>query len=370
MVTSRRAAAYAGKGGSNMPTTRLAGKAQTVLGPVAGAELGITLAHEHILFDGSALYSEPSASSDKARAFKPVDWDVLSWLRYHPFENLDNLRLLDEEMMTREVLYFKAAGGQTIVDQGNNGLGRDVQALARVSRLTGLNIIMGSGYYTANSLNHAVYAKSVDEMADEIVKDITEGVGATGIKAGLIGEIGTSWPIHEFEKKSLLAAVKAQRATGAPMNVHPGRHPLGPITAARILVDAGADMSRVAFSHIDGRIRTREGRIELANLGCYLEYDLFGYEGHFPVFSGSDPIDLPNDTTRVYEIRDLADAGFINRILISHDIVCKTKLVHYGGWGYAHISNYVVPMMLMRGISREVIDTIMVENPRRFCCFA
>jgi phosphotriesterase-related protein len=347
----------------------LLGKAQTVLGPIDGTEMGVTLAHEHVLMDGSALYSEPNASSEKGKAFKPVDWDVLGWLRYHPFENMDNLRLLDEETMTQEVMHFKAAGGRTIVDQGNNGLGRDVNALARISRVTGLNIIMGSGYYTANSLNPAVFSKSVDEIADEIVHDITEGVGLTGIKAGLIGEIGTSWPIHEFEKKSLLGAVKAQKETGAPINVHPGRHPLGPITAATVLADAGADMSRVAFSHIDGRVRTHEGRMELARLGCYLEYDLFGYEGHFPVFAGSDPIDLPNDTTRIYEIRDLMDAGYLDRVLISHDIVCKTKLVRYGGWGYAHISNYVVPMMLRRGLSREVIDTIMVESPRRFFSF-
>ncbi len=347
----------------------LVDKAQTVLGPIDGNELGITLAHEHILMDGSALYSEPSASADKGMALKRVDWDVLSWLRYHPFENMDNLRLLDEETMTAEILHFKAAGGRTIVDQGNNGLGRDAVALARISRITGLNVIMGSGYYTANSLSPNVFSKPVDEIADEIVRDITDGVGATGIKAGLIGEIGTSWPLHEFEKKSLLAAVKAQKETGAPINVHPGRHAQGPITAARILVDAGADMSRVAFSHIDGRVRTREGRIELAQLGCYLEYDLFGYEGHFPAFPGSDPIDLPNDTTRIYEIRDLMDAGYLNQILISHDIVCKTKLVRYGGWGYGHISNYVVPMMLKRGISRDVVDTIMIENPRRFFSF-
>jgi len=163
--------------------------------------------------------------------------------------------------------------------------------------------------------------------------------------------------------------VKAQKQTGAPINVHPGRHPDGPMNAARILVDAGADMTRVAFSHIDGRIRTREGRLALAKLGCYIEYDLFGYEGHFPVFPGADPIDLPNDTTRIYKLRDPMNGGFLDRLLISHDIVCKNKLVRYGGWGYAHISNYVVPMMLRRGISADVIETIMVKNPRRLMSF-
>ncbi len=355
-----------------MSRPSLVGKAQTVLGPVDGTELGVTLAHEHILMDGSALYMEPAGASDRKNALLPVDWDVLSWLRYHPLESIDNLRLLDEEMMTRELLHFKAAGGQTIVEQSNIGLGRDARALARISRRTGLNIIMGSGYYyyTAATVPSALLATSIDEMADEIIRDITEGVDGTGIRAGLIGEVGTSWPIHEFEKKSLLATVKAQKATGAPVSIHPGRHPQGPAAAVQVLVDAGADMSRVAISHIDGRVRSHTERVELARLGCYLEYDFFGYEGHYPIFPGSVPIDLPNDTTRIYEICELMDAGFLEQVLISHDVAYKTKLVTYGGWGYAHISNYVVPMMLKRGIRQEVIDTIMVENPRRFFSFA
>ena len=352
-----------------MSEASLKGKAQTVLGAIEGQEIGVTLPHEHLLMDGSALYTEPAASADKGNAHKAVGWDILSWLRYHPFENADNLRLFDEEVATREVLHFKAAGGRTVADQGNNGLGRDANALVRISRVTGLNIIMGSGYYTANSLDPQVFSMSVEEMADEIVRDITEGVGSTGIRSGLIGEIGCSWPMHEFEKKSLLAAAKAQKATGAPINVHPGRNPLGPITAARILDDAGADMSRVAFSHIDGRVRTHEGRVELARLGCYLEYDLFGWDGHFPSFYTTEYLDLPNDTARIYEMRALIDEGFLGQLFISHDIVCKTKLVCYGGWGYAHISNYVVPMMLKRGVGMDIIDTIMVQNPRLFYSF-
>ncbi len=165
---------------------------------------------------------------DEDKAFRPVDWDVLNWLRYRPFENIDNPCLLDEDLMTREVLQLKAACRQTVVDQGNNGLGRDPQAPARISRITGLNIIMGSGYYTATSLDPVVvFSKSVEEMAGEIARGITEGIGTTGSRAGLIGETGTSWPVHEFPKKSLLAAVQAQESTGAPVNVHAGRHPLG-----------------------------------------------------------------------------------------------------------------------------------------------
>ncbi len=354
-----------------MSLPSLVGKAQTVLGPIDSAELGVTLSHEHLLFDGSPLFMEPAAASDRGKAHQPVDWDILSWLRYHPLENIDNLSLLDEDLAVRELMHFVAAGGRTVVEQSCIGLARDPEGLRRISRLTGLNIIMGTGfyYYHPGWVTPAILAKSIDEMAEEIVRDITEGVGITGVKAGLIGEVGATWPVHEFEERSIRAAVKAQKQTGAPINIHPGRHPEGPGGAVRILLDAGADMTRVAISHIDGRLRTHESRVELTKLGCYLEYDFFGYEGHYPIFPGSVPIDIPSDTERIHEICALADAGYLNQVLISHDVAYKTKLVSYGGWGYAHISNYVVPMMLKRGVSQELIDTLLIENPRRFFSF-
>lgn len=353
-----------------MALKELVGRAQGVLGPIEGEDLGITLPHEHLVVDAKALFCEPEGASDKGLAYQPVGWKNLSWLRYHPFENLDNLRLFDEQQTVDELALFQKAGGRTVVDFSNHGLGRDHKALARIARATGLNVIMGSGYYTAPSLSPEVLARSEEEMADEIVRDIAEGAEDTGIRAGIIGEVGCSWPLQEFERRSLRAAAKAQQQTGAAINVHPGRGGESCPEIVRVLDEAGADLSRVVLSHIDARVRDHAGRSSLARAGCYLEYDLWGWEGHFPPYLTPDGfLDLPNDTQRIYEILQLADEGYLGQILISHDIVVKTKLVCYGGWGYAHISNYAAPMMLKRGVTPGQLNTLMVENPRRLLCF-
>jgi phosphotriesterase-related protein len=155
-------------------------------------------------------------------AYHPVTLDILWWLRYHLFQNLDDMQLLDEQEAIDEILRFKYAGGSTIVEFSNIGLDRDPMALARISRVTGLNVIMGSGYYIAASHKPDMDAKTEEEITEEIVQDITEGVGTTKIRAGIIAEIGTSWPMTKNELKSLRAAARAQKITGAPLNVHPG----------------------------------------------------------------------------------------------------------------------------------------------------
>jgi len=352
-----------------MQISKFAGKAQTVLGLVEGKDLGVTLPHEHLVVDGKAFYAEPSGATNRGLADKLVDMGNLSWLRYHPYENLDNVRLLDEQEAIDEVMLFKKAGGNTIVDVTSIGVGRDPKALARISRAIGLNVIMGAGYYTAPSQSPEMSSKTEEEITEEIVRDITIGVGDSGICAGIIGEIGGSWPLQDNERKVMRAAAHAQQLTGASINIHPGRKTEAPLEIVEILDDAGADLSRVIMSHIDARIRDHSRRCKLAKTGCSIEYDLWGWEGHFPSYWTADLLDLPNDTQRVYEIRQLIDEGYLNQILISHDICVKSRRVCYGGWGYAHISNYVVPMMLKRGLTQAQINIIMVENPKRMLCF-
>jgi len=352
-----------------MVKSALAGKAQTVLGIIEGEELGVTLPHEHLIFDGKAMFSEPSGASERGLAYQPVSMEILSWLRYHPYENIDNMRLFDEQEAIAEAMLFKQAGGNTIVDVTNIGLGRDPKALARISRVTGLNIIMGSGHYTAPSHSADMSAKTEEEITEEIVRDITIGVSESEIRAGIIGEIGGSWPFEDNEKKAMRAAARAQQLTGASINIHPGRKRETAFEIVEILTNAGADLSRVILSHIEARVRDHSGRCELAKAGCCIEYDLWGWEGHFPSYFTADILDIPNDTQRIYEIRQLIDEGYLNQILISHDICTKSRRACYGGWGYAHISNYVVPMMLKRGMTNEQINIIMVENPKRLLCF-
>ena len=171
-------------------------------------------------------------------------------------------------------------------------------------------------------------------------------------------------------RKILRAAARAQQHTGACLSIHPGRNRAAPFEIVDIITAAGADLSRVIMCHIDVRLRDADDRLKLAQTGCYLEYDVFGWEGHFPSYwTADDFMDMPNDTQRSYEILALMEAGHLDQILVSQDICRKSTRVRYGGWGYPHILNYVVPMMRQRGLTQEQIDTILSENPKRIFCF-
>jgi len=350
-----------------MAKSELAGKVQTVLGVIESRDLGITLPHEHLLIDGRVSFIEPDGASDRALAHKPVSLEILSWLRYHPFENQDNCCLLDEQDAIDETMLYKQAGGGTIVDVTNIGIGRDPKALVRISQATGLNVIMGAGYYVAATHPPEMSLKTEEEITEEIVRDITLGAGDSGIRAGIIGEIGGSWPLQDNEKKVMRAAAHAQQRTGASVSIHLGRSEKAALEICEVLADAGANLSRVIMSHIDVRIREHSMLRKVAEKGCCLEYDLWGWEGNYPWWIYD--FDLPNDMQRIYDLLYLIDEGYLNQILVSHDICKKNQLVRYGGWGYAHISNYVVPTMLKRGMTREQINAIMVENPKRLLCF-
>jgi len=350
-----------------MSIAELSGKIQTVCGVIDPEELGVTLPHEHLVSDGSAWFHEQETATNKEISHRPVDLDILWWIRYHLYQNLDDVLMRDEQTAIKEALHFKWAGGNSIVEMSNKGLGRDPEALARISRATGLNIVMGSGYYIAASFGPEMDDLTEEQITEEIVQNITDGVGTTNIRSGLIGEIGTSWPITDNEMKSLQAAVRAQKITGATLNIHPGQSEESPMAIIRILESLGADISRTTMDHIERTLRKPESRYELAKTGCYLEYDLFGREGYYPL--GVRVIDFPNDTARINEIMELIDRGHLNQILISQDIWNKHQLRTYGGWGYSHILENVIPVMLAKGMTREQIQTIMVENPKRVFTF-
>ena len=346
----------------------LTGKAQTVLGLIDGNELGFTLPHEHLVLDLSTRFTlSDDKVSTKVMAEKPVCLENLGWIRCHWFENIDNLRLDDEDLIIKETRRFKNEGGETIVDMTNRGLGRDPHALARISRATGLNIIMGAGYYTVSSpIGSELKIKTEEELSEEIIKDII--VGTDGICSGIIGEIGAdSWPLCDEEIKSLKAAARAQKATGAPINIHSGRsaesHPL----IIKILEKAGADPRRVVLSHLDRHTYPFESIVEVAKAGCYIEFDIFGKEGYHP--QRYELLDMPNDAERINRIIRLIEKGLLNQILISHDTCLKMCLSSYGGHGYDHILRNVIPWMRVKGLSEEDINTITKENPKRLLTF-
>ena len=308
----------------------LRGKVMTVNGPIEPEDLGSTLPHEHVI----------------VRHTPPV------------------IELEDPEVAIEEVAHYARAGGDTIVEVTNCGIGRNPRVLRDVSDGTGVHIVMGSSYYKAQWHPEGMDEKSVSGIADEILGDIMEGVDGTGIRSGIIGEVGIS-TLTANEAKVLRASGRAQVETGAPMNLH---FDIGVPEALRmraldILEEERADLSRVATSHFRPIAEEREYHVHMAERGTYVEFDLFGNER-------LEADSLPDYESESYVIRGLVDRGHLDRILFSSDVSFQQHLVCNGGWGYAHILNNVLPRMKDHGIDEDELHAITVENPRRLLPFA
>ncbi len=349
------------------PRSPRAGHAQTVLGLVAPESLGLTLPHEHLFVDLRFLY-RPPAGAAAGGPHDPVTLGNLYEINYDWFSSLDNLHLGDESAATEEARLFRREGGQTLVDPTLAGIGRNPLGLQRIARATGLHIIMGSGYYTEPAHPPGLAAATEDALVREIVRDVTEGVDDTGVRAGLIGEIGCSWPWAPAERKSLRAAALAARETGAPLMIHPGRDPQAPEAHLGEVRRAGLDPRRVVIAHIERTIVGDLARLRaVVETGCYVEYDLFGVEiSHFP-WGGTD---MPNDAERIRQVLWLVEQGFGRQVLLSHDICFKIRLTRYGGTGLAHIPRRIVPRLRGRGLSESDVRALVVENPARALTFA
>jgi phosphotriesterase-related protein len=351
-----------------MPRSPIAGQAQTVLGPIVASAMGVTLPHEHLFIDFTVMFKEPESAREKELARQPVGLENLGWVRRNFSSSLDNLRLSDESVMQDEIRLFRDAGGRTVVDPTNQGLSRDPRALERLARATGLNVIMGAGYYVAASHPPDMDAKSVDDVAREIVADLTVGVGGTGIRAGFIGEIGTTHPWTANERKVVRAAVLAQRETGAPLMIHPGRQERLPLEIADVVRREGGDLGRTIMCHIERTIVDRAVLLELAATGIYLEYDLFGLETSYYPYNPA--FDMPNDGERLRQILFLIERGHADQILMSHDIAYKHCLTRWGGYGFHHLLVSVIPKLRLKGADDRLIQTLLVDNPRRAFVFA
>lgn len=346
----------------------LNGKALTVLGLISVDELGVTLCHEHCLSDEICLFDAPEDPIAERIAYEPLSFKNVGYVRYGHI-NRDDMQRMDEKQAIDELLPFEHAGGSTVVDATPVDLGRKPLALERISLATGLNIIMGSGYYVKRcQCLELMDKRSEEDIAEEIVKDLLEGVADTGIHSGIIGEIGCSWPLEDCERKVLRAAGMAQKETGAPLHVHPGRSENAPAQIIKILKEVGTDLSHTAMDHIDRTVFEPKNRYMIADSGCYLEYDMWGFECYYPEFLAV--IDVPNDAQRIAQVKDLIAHGYGRQILFSHDIDQKHRHMAYGGHGYTHILYNAVPAMRRRGMTEEQIDNILIENPKCFLAFS
>jgi len=343
------------------------GKVQTVTGPVDPAEMGITLTHEHLLFDASTFISLPTEASLRDLYYQPVSFDNLGWIRHHGVGNRDNATLLSIDTAIEETMLYKQFGGGSLVDATSIGIARDPIGLARISRHTGIKIVMGAAHYVHQAHPVDMDDRTEDEIFETIVTDVIEGAEGTDVKSGIIGEVGCSWPLTDNERKVLRAAARAQRVTGAPILIHPGRDETAPFEIIEVLSEAGADLDRTIMGHIERTIFKLEDFKRVAESGCYVEWDLFGTEQSY--YGANPKIDMPNDATRMDQIAYLASEGFGDKMVVAHDICSKSRLIKYGGHGYFYIISHIVPRMRARGYTDELIEKILVGNPARILTF-
>jgi phosphotriesterase-related protein len=306
------------------------GHVQTVRGPIDPGTLGFTLPHEHTAI---SLWHIPNR------------WDYWELRR-------------DEPIISAELARFVAAGGSGLVDLTLPGVGRDPAWLARLSQASGLHIVTGAGwyreaYYPAEAL---IDRRAVNDLADEIVREASEGVAGTGIRAGIIGEIGTDKPwLSAQEERVHRAAARAARRTGLAITTHAVQSAVG-LDQLAVFEAEGADLSRVVIGHADSNPDPAYHRA-IVDRGASVEFDFLGMS--------FTPLERHGEGRIVELICDLLAAGHAERILLSQDVCHDSQLAHYGGNGYTYLADTFLPRLRAVGVSDDEIRTITVDNPRR-----
>jgi phosphotriesterase-related protein len=336
------------------------GKVMTVRGPVPVDQLGMTLMHEHIFNDCRCWWHAPKTRERQYLAESFVCIEILGELRQDPFVNRHNITLDDEPLAIAELKAFAAEGGRTVVEPTCQGIGRDPRALRRVSEATGLNIVMGAGYYLGSSHPEKVAAMTAEQIADEIVREATQGVDGSDVKIGLIGEIGVSSDFTAREEKSLRGAAQAQVRTGLPLMVHlPGWFRLGH-RVLDVVAEEGGDLRHTVLCHMNPSHDDQPYQQELAARGAFIEYDMIGMD----FFYADQQVQCPSDEEAARAIVKLVETGYTDRILLSHDVFLKMMLTRYGGNGYAYIPRHFLPRLRRHGLNEAILNQMMQDNPR------
>jgi phosphotriesterase-related protein len=302
---------------------------QTVLGPIEPTDLGFTLPHEHTQI---ALWH----IQDR--------WDYWQLTR-------------DEPVILEELARFRAAGGNGLVDLTLPGVGRDPVWLRSLAAASGLHIVMGCGWYRSAYYppEALIERRSTDDLADELVREIEDGVGETGTRPGIIGEIGTDKPwVSPAEERVHRAAARAARRTGLAITTHSVLSDVG-LAQLRIFEEEGLDPARVVIGHADS-YPVLEHYLAIIERGANLEFDFIG---------------MPWERERVSEDRtipllcELARRGHADRVLLSQDVCNDSQLKTFGGNGFTYLADTFLPRLRAAGVSDAEIETMTIGNPRR-----
>ncbi|MEU6643506.1 hypothetical protein ABZ863_13275 [Saccharomonospora sp. NPDC046836] len=318
---------------------------QSALGPVPACELGPTLSHEHLFINlmrerrGDGLLNDTSLMADELRVFAEQGGRTIF------------------DLTTAELTPGSTPGsdpGFTATSAGQTRDPSNVVAIQEVSKATGVNVILGAGRYRDSFLPHDLIDRiGIVGLAEEMVRDIEEGLPGTSVRAGLIGEIGADkWFISAHEERVFRAAARAQLRTGVPIYTHAARWPVG-LEQVALLREEGVPPDRIAAGHAD-TVPEPSYAHRVADQGVYIGIDTVNTSAFTEVSS------------RVKTIGDLVRAGHIDRILLSHDVCLTSQLTAHGGNGFGFIMGGFRDRLLESGLSREQFDHIVVVNPARY----
>ncbi len=308
---------------------------QTVTGRVPADELGFTLPHEHTAITLWGIRNR---------------WDYWELTA-------------DEPIVATELEAFRALGGSCLVDLTLPGVGRDPVWLRRLAERTGLWIVMGAGwyreaYYPPEAL---IDRRSIESLADELVREFHEGVGQTGIRPGILGEIGTDKPwVSAQEERVFRAVARASRATGMAVTTHAVMSDVG-LAQLRILEDAGADPGRVVIGHADSW-PSLEHYLRIIERGASIEFDFLGMS--FTV------MEQYGEARVIRLLLELLERDHADRVLLSQDVCHNSQLKPYGGNGYVYLQETFLPRLRGAGVPEETIRRLTVDNPRRILALA
>jgi len=312
-----------------------AGRIVTVRGEVDPAGVGWTLPHEHTAI---SLWHIPTR------------WDYWELTR-------------NADVVVPELVGFREAGGSCLVDLTAQSVGRDPLWLRDVSERSGLHVVMGCGWYRGAyyPATADIDRRSVDSLADGLVREFTDGVGETGIRPGIIGEIGTDKPwLSPSEERVHRAAARAARRTGMAITTHAVLSPVG-LAQLRVFEEEGLDPSRVVIGHADSYAHL-DHYLSIVERGTSVEFDFLGMS-----FTPQERVDEPRIIGLLLE---LVSRGHAERILLSQDVCHNQQLKHYGGNGYTYLAETFLPRLRAAGLPDSVIETITVANPRRLLTIA
>ena len=256
------------------------------------------------------------------------------------FKNNLDCRLDQYDLICQEMKDLRALGVSNIIEMTNRYMGRNPQFMLDLMRDTGINVMASTGYYQDAFFPEHVAARSVEQLAQEMVDEIVIGIDGTELKAGIIAEIGSS------------EGVITPLETGRPISTHTSFSTMG-LEQLVLLQAHGVDLSRVTVGHCDLKDNL-DNILRMIDLGAYVQFDTIGKNNYYP------------DENRIGMLHELRNRGLLNRVMLSMDITRRSHLKANGGNGYDYLLTTFIPQLRQSGFSQADVDTMLRDNPSQF----